>query len=107
MFPESVGATMPSTKSGLKRDRAEDNVDDETARKRHRRSCIIVSLAGTNTDRLAVPSPDKDTVKNVDAQVLVVSHAMEMVTYGPGVVHVINTLIVGTSSLYYFETCDC
>jgi hypothetical protein len=83
----SNSSITSSTKSGSKRNRVTDD-NDLTSSKKAR-------LSNMGTDR----EDDKDTLKTVDARVQVAGYAKEMMSYSPGVVHVINILIIGQSSL--------
>lgn len=99
--PKSISTTFSSTKSGSKRDRSEFVDDATSSNKKPRLDTTAVSSTGTDK---ALVAKDKDTVKNIDARVQVATYAMEMMSYGPGVDHVISTLVVGTSSPCYVET---
>lgn len=98
--PETVSSAMSSTRSGSKRDRSEALGEGTTSNKKARLDSITVSSTGA--DRVPLSS-EKDTLKNVDARVQVATYAMEMLSFGPGVVHVINTLVVGTLSSNYLQ----
>ncbi|KJA25249.1 hypothetical protein HYPSUDRAFT_37739, partial [Hypholoma sublateritium FD-334 SS-4] len=89
-IPESV--TVSSTKSGSKRDRSEA-LDEGTGSNKKPRLTSTKAVPSMGADR-APPPRDNDTLKNVDARVQLATYAMEMLSFGPGVAHVINTLVV-------------
>lgn len=99
--PESISTTMSSTKSGSKRGRSEFADEGTSSNKKPRLASTAVSSTGTDKAPVAT---DKDTLKNIDARVQLATYAMEMMSYGPGVGHVINTLVVGMSPFIYLET---
>ena len=93
---ESVSQVTSSTKSGSKRGLSEALGEGASSNKKPRLDSIAaVSSTGTNR---TPPPKDKDTGKNVDARVQLGTYAMEQLSSGPGVVHVIGTLVVGTLS---------
>lgn len=92
--PEDASQVISSTKSGSKRAISEALGEGVSSNKKPRLNSTAAA-SSTGTDKAP---PPKDPTKYVDARVQLATYAMEQLSSGPGVAHVIGTLVVGTSS---------
>ncbi|KAF5330661.1 hypothetical protein D9619_005365 [Psilocybe cf. subviscida] len=81
--PETLGTVQENSESGAKRRHSQANGENPCSQKRPR-----TSTTGTSTPG------EIDSERTTDPRVQIAGYAMEMMSYGPGVVHVVNTLIV-------------
>ncbi len=92
--PEDASQVISSTRSGSKRAISEALGEGVSSNKKPRLNSTAAA-SSTGTDRTP---PPKDPTKYVDARVQLSTYAMEQLSSGPGVAHVIGTLVVGMPS---------
>ncbi|KAF5330662.1 hypothetical protein D9619_005366 [Psilocybe cf. subviscida] len=92
--PETPETVQGNSESGAKRRHSQANDGNQSSQKRLR-----TSTTGTSTPG------ETDSERNIDARIQLAGYAMEMMSYGPGVVHVVNTLIIDEYLfLWYYDS---
>lgn len=85
-----------NAKLGSKRSQSGANIKNGSSSKRSRTSATGAQYPVDGSVEESADNPgEEDSQRTMDARMQVAGYAMEMLSYGPGVVHVINTLIVG------------